>query len=408
MIKPAIAVIFDEKLVYADYTGNNSMIQHLFNSIIKPLYDTLIYYAEYHKMLTLSCICTIFLIIGTLNGIFRFINYYMINWIGNRVILDIQTELFNTLTGFKTAYYAKNKVGSITSYFTADTRVLGVTVSNVFGRLLLDPIQAIFIVTYVFYLQWKLALIYAFVAPFIVWAIQYFARKNRRAGHEAQELMASLSAVLQEHFSYIRLVQCYNMYAHQNKKFWKEARGVFSASMSMAKAVAASSPINELIGSIGFCFVLLAGGYFVLVNQTLHRSDFVLFITLLMSLYQPLKRIDNSIQQVQLGLASTERIFAVLDTKENLPLHPDTKEITVFEKDIRFDAISFAYTEDKPVLNHITFTAQKGEQIAFVGPSGAGKTTLANLIPASSILQKEISLLTGKILQSFRWNPCGI
>ena len=381
MIKPVVDVVFTEKPVYSGYKGDIQLLKYINDAVIQPLYEMLITYTQQAPLQTLACLCAICVAIAILNGIFRFINYYMVNWLGNRVILDIQTELFDTLTGFKTAYYAKNKVGALTSYFIADSRVLGITVSNVFGRLLLDPIQVIFTVIYVLYLQWKLTLIYALIAPFIVKAIQFFAKKNRRAGHEAQYLISSLSGVLQEHFSYIRLVQCYNMYTHQKKKFWKEARGVFSASMSMAKATAASSPINELIGLMGFCLVLLAGGYFVFIEQSLNRSDFVLFIALLWTLYQPIKRIDNSIQQVQLGLASTERIFEALDTKANLPRHLNETEITTLEKEIFFDHVSFQYMDDKDVLKNICFTAKKGEQIAFVGPSGAGKTTLANLIP---------------------------
>ncbi|MBD3268251.1 ATP-binding cassette domain-containing protein [bacterium] len=370
MLKPVIEVLFNQ----TDPTGR-------LYRLLQPMYELIEYYGQDQPLTTLAVVCGMFLGIVALNGVVRFTHAYMVNWIGNRVILDLQAGLYDKMSGFQSSYYAKHKIGSLISYFTVDIRVIGLTVTNVFGRLLLDPFQLLLTVCALLYMQWQLTLIYTLVFPLIIWAIQYFARKNRRAGHEAQHLMATLGSVLQEHFSFIRMVQCYNMYRYQRKKFMREAKGVFHASMSMAKAMAASSPINEMIGLTGFCFVLLLGGYVVFYTDTLSRSDFLVFIALLMTIYQPTKRIERAIQQVQLGLASTERVFEVLNTQAELPLAQNPIPMQSFEREIHFAHVSFSYDGETRVLSDITFRVTKGQQIAFVGPSGGGKTTLANLIP---------------------------
>ncbi len=304
----------------------------------------------------------------------------MVNWIGNRVILDLQRELFEHMINFNAAFFSSKRVGAILSYYTVDIRVIGMTVFNLFGRLLLDPCLIAITILALLWLQWKLTILYSLIFPLLVFAVRYFAAKNRKAGRKAQAILARLGAFLQEHFSHIRLVQGYGMQKHQKDKFWEETKGVFSATMGMVKARAASSPINELIGLSAMCGVLLLGGYMIETGK-LQAGEFMVYIAWLWSLYQPSKRLERSIQEIQLGLAASERVFAVLEMNASLPEIPHAVEPSQFQSEIRFVNVSFSYDKTNEVLKDINFTARKGELIAFVGPSGAGKTTLVNLIP---------------------------
>lgn len=375
LLKPTMAVIFEPEGTL-EPTGR-------LGTLLTPLYILLEYYAGANPLHTLVVVCCCILFIVALNGIFRYLQEYMVKWIGNRVILDLQRDLYLKMTRFNAAYFASRRVGSLISYFTVDIRVIGMTIFYVFGRLLLDPLQLLATVIFLLFLQWKLTLIYAAIFPLIFYIMRYYAGKNRRAGREAQHILARLGAFLQEHFTHIRLVQVYNMYDHQQKRFWDESRGVFSAIMSMAKATAASSPINEFLGLFALCCILMLGGYMIFSpgNAGFKAEDFVVYIATLAAVYQPVKRLERTVQEIQVGFAAAERVFEVLNTNAEVPELPHAQEVHNLNQSIRFENVSFSYDDKTRVLDSISFDVRKGEQIALVGPSGAGKTTLVHLIP---------------------------
>lgn len=398
LIKPTAEALFDERAgetvseARAADTGagvDEPSLEHLYQDkirwLISPVYRLIEQLSRDDPFVKLTIICGCILLLVIVNGIFRYIQEYMVNWIGNRTVLDIQRDLFDRMIQFNSAYFARNKVGFLISYFTVDTRVIGNTVFHVFGRLLLDPLLIVGSIAFLFYIQWKLTLLYAIVFPFIVLSIQYFARRSRRASRRAQEITANLGALLQEHFSFIRLVQGYGMYKRQQDLFRRETRGVFDSMMSMAKTMAASSPINEFLGVFALCCVLLLGGLMIFRYSSdmtgFEASDFLVFVGLLSYIYQPVKRMERTIQQVQQGLAAAERVFSILDADEIVPESSQPIAVRDFTRQIEFDQVTFSYDGLVEVLHEISFTVQKGEQVALVGPSGAGKTTLVNLIP---------------------------
>ncbi len=391
LLKPAVETIFSEpasgmaRAVAAEPGRGLLEPSGQLGALLAPVYHVIGRFAQNNRLLTLGMVCLFILLLVIVNGIFRYIQEYMVKWIGNRTILDLQRDLFEHMLHFDAAYFARHKVGALISYFTVDTRKVGETVFDVFGRLLLDPCMILAALVFLLYMQWKLTLLYALIFPFIYLTIRFFSQKSRRAGRRAQEIMSTMGAFLQEHFSSIRLVQGYAMDERQKRLFWKEARGVFDASMSLAKSMGASSPISELIGVFALCCVLLLGGFIMFRQEggpgVFDGGDFLVFIATLGFIYQPVKRMERTIQQIQQGLAAADRVFAVLDTDARLPQAADPLELERFENEIRFDEVSFTYDGQTPVLDRVSFTARKGEQIALVGPSGAGKTTLVNLIP---------------------------
>jgi len=326
----------------------------------------------------------------------------MSRWIGHRVILDLQRDLFSRMTVFNAAYFSRNRVGSILSYFTVDIRVIGMTVFNAFGRLMLEPCLLLVSLAYLYWIHWKLTLIYMCSFPILAWTIQYFARKNRKAARDVQSYMARIGAFLQEHFSHIRLVQGYEMYDHQKNRFWNEIIGTFRASMGMVKAKAVSSPLNEFLGLCAVCLILMLGGYFIIIREEMNGSVFVVYLAVLGTVYQPIKRIEQSIQEIQHGLAAAERVFGVFAIDEALPEHPQALIVDSFEREICFDKVSFSYDGVQPVLTDISLTVKKGELIALVGPSGAGKSTLANLIPRFYDPIEGAVLLDGRDLRTLQ------
>lgn len=343
-------------------------------------------------MHSLIIVLFVFVMVTAVTGIFRYIQLYLMYWLGYRISLDLQTELFAKLSRYHMGFFAQNKVGELISYFTVDIRVISIALFNIMGKIVLDPIMVLFTLLFLIYLSWKLTLMYALIAPVLIWVIKTLAKKNRSAGRDAQDYTASLNAMVQEHFSHIRLVQGYEMYGHQERRFHQEALNVFRASMTMMKALAVSSPLSGLLSVIGISSVLVLGGYFVLLDQSMDAAEFTTYIMLLVTLFQPIKRIERSIQDVQIGLAAAERVFEAMDQNAVLPIPDQPKTLSSFEKEIVFDHVNFAYGDNEPVLHDINLHVNKGEVIAFVGPSGAGKTTIVNLIsrffdPTSGLLK---------------------
>ncbi len=398
MLKPILEVIFQQKTFTESGMGGlngnegnrdalDQMLKPLYEYVLKPLYDTFVLYAQDSPLQTLAVVCAVFIFIVVLQGVFRFLQEYMVYWLGNRIILDVQRELFDRMSRFNAAFYTHHRVGSLISYFTVDIRAIGTTIFRVFGQLLLDPLQLIAIIAFMLYLQWKLTLLYALIFPFLFITIRHFARMNREAGRETQHIMSTMGAFLQEHFGLIRLVQGYGMQSFQQQKFYHETMSVFRSYMRMLKAMAVSSPINQFLGLFAFTCILLLGGYFILphsgngeINQ-LEASSFIVFLVSIGVIYQPIRRIERALQEVQLGIASAERVFAVIDQDAELPEAEHPILLKQFEQAIVFENVAFEYEPGRPVLHDISFTAKKGEQIALVGPSGAGKTTIINLIP---------------------------
>ncbi len=384
MLKPVMSILFEPDRPL-EPSGRLIHIMGWLYSFIHSIYRWFGETARQNPLLSLAVVCLFILIIGFINGIFNYIQTYLVQWVGNRVILDIQRELFERMLHFNASYYGENKVGYLLSYFTVDTRVIGITVFYVFGRLVMDPFMVLGYVLFLLWMQWKLTLLYALIFPLIIYTIRFFAHKNRRAGRRAQDITARLGAFLQEHFSAIRLVQGYSMYPRQRDLLERETRGVFDASMSMARAMAASSPINEFLGIFALCCIMILAGTTIIPtsqgNSSFNGEDFIVYSVILGILYQPIKRIERAIQQIQHGMAAAERVFEALNTVASLPTSANPQSLASFQHDIVFDRVSFSYEGQVNVLEDITFTAKKGEQIALVGPSGAGKTTLVNLIP---------------------------
>lgn len=349
--------------------------------ILDWLYKLIVPISAENPLLSLIIVSLVYAGVTSVTGVFRYIQLYLMYWLGYRISLDMQNELFAKMSQYHIGYFAQNKVGALMSYYTVDIRVISIALFNMMGKIVLDPFLVLFSFLFLLYLSWKLTLMYVVFAPIIYFVIKTLAKKNRRSGKEAQDFTASLNAIVQEHFSHIRLVQGYEMYEHQSRRFQQEAMRVFRASMSMAKALSLSSPINDVLGVTASCCVLVMGGYFVLVKNELEAVDFISYVFLLVQMFQPIKRIERSIQDVQIGLAAAERVFNALDQNAFLAVSANPKQLPSFQRQIQFDHVCFAYDQNEPVLHDIHFSVSKGEVIAFVGPSGAGKTTLVNLIP---------------------------
>ncbi len=346
-----------------------------------PLYYLIVNYAKDNPLGALAIVCLFFFGITVFRSVLRFAQVYTTHWIGNRVILDLQHELYDKMTGYNAAYFARRPVGGLLSYYTSDIRLIGVNVFNSLSQLLLDPIMVVVLFAGLLILQWQLTLAYALIAPVLVVTVRFFARKNRIASRQAQDALEVIGSFLQDHFRLIRVVQAYGMQSTQRTRYEVGTRANFQAMMRKVKAFGLSSPVNEVIGVAAVCVILMLGGYVIFVQQSMDKGEFIVFLGALVSLYQPIRRIERSIQELQHGLAAAERVFEAIEEDATLPKDASTVELKQFERCVEFDHVSFSYDGERTVLDQISLRANRGETVAFVGPSGAGKTSLVNLIP---------------------------
>ncbi|MBZ0257759.1 hypothetical protein K8I31_16975, partial [bacterium] len=332
MLKPMTEAVFGIEPNHNDWVAQ----------ALSPLYYLIKNFAQDNPLGSLIIVCLTFFCITFVRCVLRFAQVYTTHWIGNRVILDLQHELFDKMTGYHSAYFARHPIGGLLSYYTADIRLISVNIFNALSQLLLDPLTAIVLLACLLGLQWQLTLAYALMAPALVFTVRFFVRKNRKASRDAQDALEGIGSFLQDHFRLIRVVQAYGMQGAQRRRFELGTQANFNAMMRKVKAFGLSSPLNELIGVAAVCVILMLGGYVIFVQQSMDRSSFILFLGYLISLYQPIKRIERSIQEMQHGLAAAERVFEALHENAELPEDKAPVKVESFES-IAFDEVGFAY-----------------------------------------------------------------
>jgi subfamily B ATP-binding cassette protein MsbA len=232
-----------------------------------------------------------------------------------------------------------------------------------------------------FYLNWKMALGAAVLVPLIVLPVNKFGRKIRRSSENSQTRLADLSQILQETVAGNRVVKAFGMEEFEIKKFGEAARRLLRENMRWVRAAVITAPIMDLLGAIVIPLLLLYARDRI-HHQVLTQGDFFAFIYAMFNAYMPIKRMGYIYQQFQAALGASAQVFAYLDRQEERNEQPGAKPLAPFSREIVFDNVGFSYDrESGQVLENIQFRARRGEVLALVGSSGAGKTTLVNLLP---------------------------
>jgi subfamily B ATP-binding cassette protein MsbA len=236
-------------------------------------------------------------------------------------------------------------------------------------------------VAYLFGISWRLTLLALIVAPALTFALQPLLRKLRRGYRRLRNDHGEMMSVLQESVSGIRLVKSFAAEGYEESRFVGASHTYSHGLVRMAKFALIGQPITETLGTLIVVLLLWIGARWVLIDHTLQASQFLVFLTFVMRMLQPLKQLSQIPAVAQNAFASAERLFEVLDMPTEKSLDRGTRVATSFDRSLAFDDVSFSYDEGTDVLSDITFTANKGDVVALVGASGAGKSTLVDLIP---------------------------
>ena len=323
------------------------------------------------------------LVIGLylVKGVAYFGQAYLMGYIGQKVIFDLRNLLYRRLTTQSLAFFAHRKTGELLARLSYDVTLVQSAVSTAVTALMRDAISIVFLVGVVFVQDWLLALITMLVFPAVIYPIARFGRKMRHATLDGQAAMGDLTSLLEETVGGIRVVKAFGMEEYEQGRFRKLTGDFFSHQLRVFRVNALSFPIMELLAGFGIAGVLLYGGMRVASGETT-AGTLVSFLAAVIMLYEPVKRLSRANNDIQQGLAASQRIFELLDEPIEVQDSPQAHELPSFSNAIRFEQVSLKYSgADKAVLNDITFSVAAGEVVALVGRSGAGKTSLVNLVP---------------------------
>ncbi len=345
--------------------------------IIKDIVDEVL--AEKNIQMLYWIIAAI-LVIFLIRGFTTFGNRFLMGYIGQRVVTDLRKRLFAHLQRLSISYYDKRRTGEIMSNLTNDIGALQNAIVDNFVSLVQE--SAIFIGSFVsmVYLQWKLTVLCLVIVPMVTFIIKFFGKKLRRSGKNVQERIADVTSMLQEVIQGVRIVRSFNRSDYEIRRFDAVNEANFKANIRTIRQSSQLTPFVEFFSAIAITVIIWYGGLSV-IDGIMTSGELIAFLIYAINLANPTRRIAEVIGNIQKSLGAADRVFSILDTEPEVQEKPGAGQLTVREGRVEFRHVAFSYEPDHPVLTDISFTAEPGQTVAIVGPSGAGKTTIANILP---------------------------
>ncbi len=315
------------------------------------------------------------------------LGFYAMRWTGENVLKRMRQDLFRKLQNLSIGFYAENEAGDLMSRVTSDTDAI----QQAFGFALLNVLSGALLIVWVLVKMLEINIPYALVSmavlPFMIVATVYFSGQARRAFRKSRAEMGSVNADLQESIAGVREVQAFNREDESIENFRRTNASNRDANIRAAAFTAALTPVLEALGYVGIGIVVVVGGLSVLRDQPLFGTV-VISLGTVFAYLQYVQRFNQPIQQIALmwtnvqnAIAGGERIFSLLDQNVTITDKPDAVEMPQIQGRVDFENVTAEYKQGEPVLRGVSFHVEPGQMVAIVGPTGAGKTTIINLLP---------------------------
>ncbi len=371
-----IAPVFDRVLNPAS-TDSNIL---LFRTPISgtPVYINRLFPHSIHNVWTVVVISL--LIIYAVKSLSEFAGVSLIQYIGHRSITDLRNEVYSRIIRQPIAFFQQQSAGRIFSAVINDVERARLAISEYLAELFRQAFLFPVYLAILFYLDWKMTLACALLLPIIVWPIGKLGRRIRRSVESSQTRLGELTQILQETVGGNRIVKAFGMEEFEISKFRGASRRLLRETMRWVRAQVATSPLMDMLQPVVIGLLLLYARDRIKLG-VLTTGMFIAFVYALFKSYEPVKRIGAVYQQFQQAQGATMQVFTYLDlSQEENDAPPGACEMPPFSNDVEFNNVAFSY-ESNTVIRNINFIAKKGEVVALVGSSGAGKTTLVNLLP---------------------------
>jgi subfamily B ATP-binding cassette protein MsbA len=311
-------------------------------------------------------------------GLCGFGSGYLSEYVSNKIINDLRNDLNAHIQDLSLGFFHRNPTGTLLSRVTSDVYVVGTSLTGTAASVLKDGVSLVVLMAVAFYQDWLLALIGMVVFPASVLPMVRLSKRMRQHARTLQGTLGVLTALLQETVQGNRVVKAFNMQAYEKERFAAESRGLQRTAMRVARIRNFNTPMMEILAAFGIAGVVWYGGYSVIVGGRTQGS-FLAFLTALFLLYDPFKGLGRANGTIQQGLAAADRVFELIDTTPEVQDRPGAMTLAPLRDRITYEDVTFRY-DGEPVLRHVNLTLRRGEVVALVGPSGGGKSTLADLL----------------------------
>ena len=330
----------------------------------------------------LPAVATAIISFSILKGFGAYFSVYLMTDVGERLVRDMRGELFGHILGQSAGFFARQTSGSLMSRITNDMTRIQQVVSQTVGDLLRETVTLVAYAGLLAYYDAGLALVCTTGAPLVVYPLVRLGQRVRRTTRRSQEQQALLSHISAETFSGHRIVKAFAGEPYEQRRFDQAAEQLYRTNLKVTSTVSLLPPLMEWLGAFGIVGVLWYGSREISAGQ-LTAGEFTSFVAVLLLMYGPVKKLSRVTANVQQALAAAERVFETLDTHTEAADSPGARPLPPFRETMAFDRVGFAYADatDTPVLTDVSVRVQAGHVVAIVGLSGAGKTTLVNLIP---------------------------
>ena len=353
--------------------------------LLKITVDDYITLKDYDGMLVLIAMMGRVLLMEV---IFQFSFIYYANWLGQQVVFDLRTMLFRRLIGFKMSFFDKSAVGRLVTRAVNDIETIAGIFSQGLFMIIADLLKMLIVVVVMLSVSWKLSLIVFAVLPLILFATRKFQKAMKFAFDDVRTQVANLNSFVQERISGMKIVQLFVREQHEYRAFQAINERHKKAWLKTVWYNSIFFPIAELSTSITIGLLVWYGGLQVVAQSNgITLGAIFLFIQLSQMLFRPLRQIADKFNTLQMGMVAVQRVFGVMDTDSHIQ-DTGSIEASLLKGRLEFQNVEFAYKIDEPVLKNISFEVTPGETVAIVGATGAGKTTIINLLGRFYDIQK--------------------
>lgn len=394
MLVPLLNLLFDVKQQLITAVGPfkwsyQSILEH-FNYYLSSVI------IQYGKLKALFLICGGVVLIMLLKNFCQYMAMYALAPLRNKIIRDLRAAIYRKTLKLPLAFYSNERKGDLMSRITNDVQEVEWSVLSALVILFKEPLTILVFIIVLFYISFKLTLFILVLLPIAGFIITRIAKSLKKQSSRSREKMGSILSIVEETLSGLRIIKAFNAQEKVYNRFQEENESHHKMMIHMFRRTDLSSPLSEFLGVFTLVVVMYFGGQMVLGNnESLQASVFLTYLAIFSQVINPAKNFTNGYYNMMRGVASAERIEAILDAPEPIKDKENAGHIKSFEQLIEYKNVSFAYSNED-VLKNINLKIEKGKMIALVGQSGAGKSTMADLLPRFYDVTKGEILIDGK------------